>query len=986
MKSLMARKTSVCILLPVLILAIVWGAGIIGLSMSIADKAIAATTSFYITPGGAGTKDGSSWTNAYAGFPMISSGKWSLFGAGTTIYLAGGTYNQDLAIGASGSSASPLTIKKAINSDHGSDAGWQSSYDSQVVVSVGKRILLSDYDYVTIDGATNDPYYGIKVSVADSGSPDSDSFGILGTLTDGKDNKTVILKNIEVAGPGVDKKGENRGLQFYYGTDMLIDHCYFHDSVAALYLGGDRATVQNSLFKNIYGPYPLHPDTWYVLGGSNQVFRWNTVIKTTAETIFMSWGGINMKIYGNVFVRAPQAVLGYNGDGGGDNAEVYGNTFVDCATAGVRIMSGVTGWTVKNNLFYNSDAYADGYDGLGCSGCVSSNNLAVSSGATSIFQDYSNDNYHLKSTAGSAIINAGANLGSPYNIDLDGNTHSASGAWDIGAYEYIGGVVVTPPADTTSPAIPAGLTSPVKTDTTINLSWSTNGETDLAGYKLYRNGTLLTSRTTTSYQVTGLTANTTYQFQLSSYDTIGNESAKTSALSVTTNTATPLVDTTNPTVSIVYPTSVASYATTSASILLTGTASDNVGISSVTLTNNGQSVSVNGTANWSASLSLTNGNNSIVVTAYDVAGNSQNKSLTVSYTYVDNVPPVIHINVPSFSQTPSFWSRISKFFASAFLALTGRSSTTTYSSLTSNLSLSGTASDNIQVTSITWGNNLGGEGTAIGTSTWNIPNIVLQPGTNQITITAFDGANNQTKSVIAVSYAGTTTPNATSTNIIPGLVLSYDFNEGQGTVVSDASTGSHQATISGARWTNSGKFGGALSFNGTNSYVKINDNDILDSLTQGTITAWVKPVFSDNGYRAWFSADSGKCLSPLELVVNNGRFEVYAARSGCRANFNASVAISNPTAWHHLAYVVSDSGNKFYVDGKEVPATYRRGSTTSKFFFAATASRTTKYNIGKTMSDPTEVFYGTIDNVRVYNKALNIDEIKVDMNTPGFFQ
>ena len=51
------------------------------------------------------------------------------------------------------------------------------------------------------------------------------------------------------------------------------------------------------------------------------------------------------------------------------------------------------------------------------------------------FVSIANNDFHL--TSGSPAIDGGANLGSPYDTDKDGNSRGSS--WDIGAYEY-GGV------------------------------------------------------------------------------------------------------------------------------------------------------------------------------------------------------------------------------------------------------------------------------------------------------------------------------------------------------------------------------------------------------------------------------------------------------------------------------------------------------------------------------------------------------------------
>jgi hypothetical protein len=94
-------------------------------------------------------------------------------------------------------------------------------------------------------------------------------------------------------------------------------------------------------------------------------------------------------------------------------------------------------------------------------------------------------------------------------------------------------------------------------------------------------------------------------------------------------------DTTAPTVSIVLPSATGSYSTTSSAVSLSGTASDNVGVASVSWRNaaNGAGGSTSGTGSWSvASVGLVSGVNTITVTARDAAGNSGSATLAVTYT------------------------------------------------------------------------------------------------------------------------------------------------------------------------------------------------------------------------------------------------------------------------------------------------------------------------------------------------------------------
>jgi hypothetical protein len=74
----------------------------------------------------------------------------------------------------------------------------------------------------------------------------------------------------------------------------------------------------------------------------------------------------------------------------------------------------------------------------------------------------------------------------------------------------------------------------------------------------------------------------------------------------------------------------------------------------------------------------------------------------------------------------------------------------------------------------------------------------------------------------------------------PGLVAAYGFNEGTGTTVSDASGHGITGTLNGATWSTGGKYGNALSFNGSSSYVDLGNPTSLQITGSMTWSAWVK--------------------------------------------------------------------------------------------------------------------------------------------------
>jgi parallel beta-helix repeat protein len=185
-------------------------------------------------------------------------------------------------------------------------------------------------------------------------------------------------------------------------------------------------------------------------------------------------------------------------------------------------------------------------------------------------------------------------------------------------------------------------------------------------------------------------------------------------------------DNVNPTVAITMPTSSPIYIATTPYTMMSGTASDNTGVTSVTWVNSlGGFGTASGTTSWSiASIALTQGSNVINVTSHDASGNTASTTKTIVY---DPTAPTITITSPTSNPTYSNGNKTI-------------------------ISLGGSASDNIGVTSITWSNAATGEsGTANGTTSWTISGILLKMGSNVITVTAHDSAGNSGTDTITVN-------------------------------------------------------------------------------------------------------------------------------------------------------------------------------------------------------------------------------------------
>jgi chitodextrinase len=91
------------------------------------------------------------------------------------------------------------------------------------------------------------------------------------------------------------------------------------------------------------------------------------------------------------------------------------------------------------------------------------------------------------------------------------------------------------PADSAAPSVPSNLTATVHSSTQADLAWSSSTDNvGVAGYNIYRNGTLLTSvGVVTSYTDTNLTQGATYTYQIKARDSAGNLSGFSNAAPVT---------------------------------------------------------------------------------------------------------------------------------------------------------------------------------------------------------------------------------------------------------------------------------------------------------------------------------------------------------------------------------------------------------------------------------------------------------------------
>jgi len=209
-----------------------------------------------------------------------------------------------------------------------------------------------------------------------------------------------------------------------------------------------------------------------------------------------------------------------------------------------------------------------------------------------------------------------------------------------------------------------------------------------------------------------------------------------------------------------------------------------------------------------------------------------------------------------------------------------------------------------------------------------------------------------------------------------GLVGYWSFDEGSGNVAYDASGNGNHGTIYGAKWTSGApcptgaSCGGGLSFDGVDDYVDCGNDPSLDLYEQVTVVFWMK---EETYIPATWNNVIGKASSPF-ANWDNGSYVIRLLNYDMTSNMwftDGSYSyfhypLSWDGRWSHFAVV-------FYSNNYH--ALYHNGVLVRK------------NNVNKTMRRNDYSlwiggfrFKNTIDEVRIYNRALSEEEIRYHYN------
>lgn len=221
------------------------------------------------------------------------------------------------------------------------------------------------------------------------------------------------------------------------------------------------------------------------------------------------------------------------------------------------------------------------------------------------------------------------------------------------------------------------------------------------------------------------------------------------------------------------------------------------------------------------------------------------------------------------------------------------------------------------------------------------------------------------------------------------LVGYWSFEEGTGTTTADKSNNSDTGTLQNfacttldcnpsSGWTSAGKRGNALVFNGVNNYVDMGNTTNLDiSGSQITMAAWVyykgnftgtymgileRGAAAQYGLRLWISSPN----IYVKLIGSGG--EVFNWVPGITGGVGA-VTINN---WTYVTLTFNRPTLNLYVNGVSV--------ATTNWNYDIISKSNISFQIG-TIQTISKWFYGSIDEVQLYNRALSASEVSTLYNS-----
>ena len=214
------------------------------------------------------------------------------------------------------------------------------------------------------------------------------------------------------------------------------------------------------------------------------------------------------------------------------------------------------------------------------------------------------------------------------------------------------------------------------------------------------------------------------------------------------------------------------------------------------------------------------------------------------------------------------------------------------------------------------------------------------------------------------------------------LVGHWRFDEGAGTTYADSSPNNNDAYLDEfSGWRSDVPPGAAnnpasIFFNGTNTYIDTGYQGIAGASPR-TVAFWVKATGTSNhGIVAWGNSTINGAKWHLRINNSAANGPAGAFRVETQGDYTIGSTQVNDGQWHHLAAVYPGGGElgttELYVDGV-LESNITNNPSTQAVDTSITVNPVT---IGRRTQANTLGYYpGSLDDVRIYDRALSPDEV-----------
>ncbi|MCK4563640.1 MAG: cadherin-like domain-containing protein, partial [Verrucomicrobia bacterium] len=236
-------------------------------------------------------------------------------------------------------------------------------------------------------------------------------------------------------------------------------------------------------------------------------------------------------------------------------------------------------------------------------------------------------------------------------------------------------------------------------------------------------------------------------------------------------------------------------------------------------------------------------------------------------------------------------------------------------------------------------------------------------GANAFTVQVSDGNGGTDTATLNIAVVAAQTG---------GLQSHWKLDDGSGLSATDSSGNSHTGTLfNGTVWTVTGFDAGAAVFDGVDDYIGFGTGPSLAGKTDFTLAAWIK-TSSATDQMIIQQRDGGYNGEYMFSVNANGtlKFFVYG-NGGTQYGFSTAQTV-NDGVWHHVVAVRDGANGYIYIDGNATPAASATGTIRD-------LDATIGVAIGRDIRGNNKPFNGMIDDVRIYDKALNGTDV-VDLH------